>query len=357
MLIYLINLFIVAIAAILAMKSKSKTASRFYLSIIFVSMVLVAGLRDSRIGTDTGSYVGMFNAIWSFLDSIALGSSTWEYGFWILNWLVHLVSDQYMFLLLAIAMITIGCYQWAIVKYSAHLVISFLVFIMMGFYTFFFNGARQGMACAICALAIGPLQERNFFKYAMYIVIAFFFHKSAIIALPVYFIFNKINTIKKNIFIILVGCAGALYLQSIVDLSSTFFSRYNVYGVAGEGGGYYTAGFICLLSLFFLYLKKFIEVDRERYDLFLNMLLFGAVVSIVPSFFSLNPSGILRLNLYFSISVVFLWPILYINIKNNLVKIYFSCLFTGLYLIYFMLTTQKFSNLTPYMFNSTLRFF
>jgi hypothetical protein len=355
MIIYFILLFTVVLAANLARKSKSFVESRFFLCVVFASMVLVAGLRDRTVGTDTGSYVKYFDDIKTFSDVIKVsGQSGGEYGFWLLNWLVHFFSDQYMALFLAIALIVVGCYQWAILKYSEHIGISFFVFITMQFYTFFFNGARQGIACAIYTLAIGPLLERNFKKYLGYILVAFLFHKTAIIMIPVYFIVKNEISIKSHLIIFLTGVAGVFFFQRIIEIGSRIDSRYSSYGTASEGGAYFTVGVVCFLYAFFLFFRKSVLADRERYDLYLNLLLIGTVISIVATIFRLDPSGVLRMTLYFTISIVFLMPFVFKNLKTRSAKIFFSYAIMTCYLIYFTLSLERFSNLTPYTFNPSI---
>jgi hypothetical protein len=355
MLFYFIMLFVVVLSTQMANRIKSpSTESRFFLLIAFSSMVLVAGMRDRTVGTDTGSYVRYFNDMRTFADVVVTSGKMWEYGFWLLTWLLHFISDQYVVYLFAIALIVVGCYQWSIVAYSENIGISFFVFITMGFYTFFFNGARQGIACAIYALAIGPLLERNFKKYLAYVLLAFLFHKSAIILLPVYFVFGRANTLKANMLILLTGCMVAYFFQQIVEVGAQFDARYEGYATAGEGGGYYTVAFVCALCLFFLLFRRSVRVDKDRYGLFLNMLMFGTMVGVVSSFLSTNPSGFLRYSVYFNIGSVFLWPIVFRNITDRSSKLLVGYFFVVGYLVYFALTTQRFSNLTPYTFNQSI---
>lgn len=357
MLIYVITLFIVVLATYLARKSKSTIMGRFFIFVVFATMVFVAGLRDKSVGTDTGNYVRKFAEIQTFGDVLSIGNRTGEYGYVALSWIINFIFDGYYALLLVIAMIVVGCYQRAILSHSENIVISFFVFITMGFYTFFFNGARQGISCAICALAIGPLMDRNFRKYIFLIIIATIFHKSALVMIPVYFFLKEKNTLKTNIIYIFIGIASALSLQKVVDIMSEYDSRYESYATSGEGGGYYMVAFTCILTLFFLLFKKFVQIDRERYVLFLNMLIFGAIISVISAFLKINPSGILRFTLYFNVSVIFLWPIVYKNLANRSTRILFNYFFAVGYLVFFVLTTERFSKLIPYTFNQELPFF
>lgn len=354
MIIYFILLFVVVLAAHLAEKYKTLVESRLFIFVVFTSMVLVAGLRDRTVGTDSGSYVKCFKEMLLFSDVKRLGEETREYGFWIFTWIVRSFSDQYSVFFIATALIVVGCYLRSIVRYSSNWTISCFVFITMGFYTFFFNVARQGIACAIYVLAIGPLLKRNLKAYLGYVLLAFLFHKTAIMMLPVYFVFDKTNTIKKNLIIFLAGFAGMALFQFIAGLGSQVDERYAGYGDAGEGGGYFMIGLTAVLGLFFFMFKKHVHTEKDRYELFLNMFLFGAMISLLSALMSVNPNGFLRFSFYLNISAIFLWPIIFKNLINRSSRLFVSYLFLTCHLLLFFLTTERFSNLIPYTFNTDL---
>jgi len=320
-------------------------------------MVLVAGLRDGSVGTDSVYYLIFFDRITSFDEVVKYGNDTLEYGYWTLNWLVHYLSDQYMALFFAIATIVIGCYLRAIFENSRNVAISLFLFISMGHYTFFFNGARQGIACAICSLAIKPLIDRNIWKYLGCVALAVTFHKTAIIMVPVYFLFGRKNTLMRNLLFWFLGVFCAVAIQPLVAIASSFDERYSKYGDSGDGGGYIIVAFYLLLTLFFLGCKGLITIDRKRYHIFLNMLVFGSVISLVSVFFRLNPSGILRLCLYFNVSAIFLWPILFRNILDQSARYFLVGAFSLFYVAFYILTTSRFSKLTPYSLNESLYLF
>lgn len=347
MAIYLFIIVSVTILAISADRAGSGIGRRLFLAVASVTMVAVAGLRSDEVGTDTGNYVRIFNEL-----NFAGGSTSHgEYGFSLLIWILRGISDQYVILLVGIAILCVLCFQYSIGKCSVNLGMSYFIFIAAGFYTFFFNGARQGIACAIYSIAITHLINKEFKKYLLVVLIAALFHKTAIITIPLYFVFNRGNTRNVNCTIVAIGILEVLLLPYIVDITSQYDSRYSTYGTAGEGGGTITAAYLVILSLFFLIFKKYIWKHRESYESFLNMVVFGAVFSLVPTILRVNPSGILRLNIYFTISTVFLWPLVYVNLMQKKTRLLFSFCLLIFYLAFFILSTQRFSNLVPYTFN------
>jgi len=279
-----------------------------------------------------------------------------EWGFWVLTWLAHLVSNEYAIYFTFIALVFIGCCMRAITLYSSSIAISLFVFISMGFYGEVFNGARQAVACGFFMLSIGPMLEGNFKKFLGFILIAFLFHKTAIMTLPAYLIFNKPNNLRNNLLIVLIGCVGLVFFERIVEIASTFDERYAEYANTDIGGGFKTVAFSVATAVFFLLFRSHVQIGRAWYDRFLNIFLFGVMIGIVSSILNANPSGILRYRIYFSQFVCFLWPIVFKNIPDRASKFLVWYIFIWVFLTFFVLTTQRFSNLVPYEFNSHITF-
>lgn len=353
--IYLITLLVVCLCSKYASEVKNNTISTLLLFVSFSTMIFVAGLRDWSIGTDSIDYVRYFERVETFADSAELAMKTKEYGYWTLSWLVHRFSGQYIFLFLSIALVVVSCYQRTILKYSYNSTISFYVFITLGFYTFFFNGARQGLACAICALAVGPLIRSEFKKYVVVVLVATLFHKTALIMLPLYFLLRKKNTLRTNALFGVLALVAALSLPYVVDTFSQYDSRYQGYGASGEGGGFLMSAFNIVLWLFFYVFQQRASIGkRQYYSVFLNMLFFSAVISLTSIVLRINPSGILRLTVYFNIGAIFLLPLCYESFSNRLSKKVFISV-TGVFLVvYFVMTTSSFGQLVPYALNNSL---
>ena len=355
MLIY-IAIFVFTVCAVcLASIARDKLISVLCVACVFISMVLLAGLRDYSVGTDSVNYVRSFERVAFFSEGINEASQTGEFGYWAINWLVRSLSDQYIFLFLTIAMIIGVCYQSAILKYSYNPTISFYAFISLGFYTFFFNAARQGLACAVCALSVGPLIKGEFKKYLIVVLTATLFHKTAIIMLPLYFLLRMKSSVYTTLLFFVLGLLSALSLSFVVESISQFDSRFQGYATAGERGGVVMSIFNILFWLFFYLFRKWVALYRKQYyDIFLNMLFFSAIVSLMSLLFRINPSGVLRLTMYFNIAAIFLLPICYESFANRGSKAIFISV-SGLFLFaYFFMTTSSFGHLVPYKLNSML---
>ena len=85
--------------------------------------------------------------------------------------------------LLAVTLLFVTCHLWAMDLYSKQIEISFFFFITAGIYVTCFNAERQAVACAIYALAVGPLIKGNFKKYLGWVLVASLFHQTALVAI------------------------------------------------------------------------------------------------------------------------------------------------------------------------------
>lgn len=107
------------------------------------------------------------------------------------------------------------------------------------------NVIRQAMAVGVILLGLEALKRKQYVKFAIYVVIATFFHTSAIIALL--FILCDILTFKKNtVYILTIVTVGfSLVYRFLFEKIISISSLSNLYGLysasgAGDSGGYIT---------------------------------------------------------------------------------------------------------------------
>ncbi|MBP7051975.1 MAG: EpsG family protein [Phycisphaerae bacterium] len=270
----------------------------------------MAGMRGSSVGTDTGGYAKGYEA-----ERVSTVADVWdrrsELGYFVLELAARSVSDNYWAILTASAGVVIFCYMWTIYRLSVNPAISLFVFITMGYYTFFFNGARQGLAAAVYCLAFTSLVAGRFWRYALFVAIAFLFHRTAILTLPLYFVFRR----KCSFWYVAALMVGAgvvvCFLHVFLSLGVFINERYSMYAEMEATGGRWLTVFYVLLSVFFLLFKPAIMgEDRRAYDCFLNMLIFGTTVYV-----GVATSGayveLTRFAFYFQVGSVFLWPLVF----------------------------------------------
>lgn len=355
MLPYFIFLFIVIIVSSLLQRFRhTPYLSSLFKFILFLVLVLFASLRNASVGTDTNNYVGSFLSDRNRGYNIFEIQSSIETGYLFLERFAQLLTDQYWVLLLLVAMITVYFYLKTILKLSKNYGISFLVFITLGSYLFFFNGARQGIAAAIFSFSIIEIKKRNLKKYLLWIALAFLFHKTVIITTPLYYILRlKYST--KNLIIIIAS--SLLLINFSFDLllifPESFIDRFNVYENRGSRGGLLLTIFYVSITFIFIFLHKFISLrSRKDYDVYLNMTIFSSIIYSGVYLAGLD-INLVRLSLYFSLGFVLIWPIIFKDIQHKLLPLLFVFFIFG-HLIFYYVYLDKMADLIPYKLNKVL---
>lgn len=348
---YLILLIIIVAIACAGRRYGSKGVKYLSVGIIVLFLVLFAGLRYRTVGTDTGNYLHMFESV-NYINDIW---QTNEYGYNAIMVLASVVSGNYATLLIFIALIVVTCYVSTIVQLTKRYETALFLFITSGAYTFFFNGARQGIAAAICFIAIPFLLDRKPTQYFLLIALAFTFHNTALIAAPLYFLAVPRVGWKQLAIVTVVTVVTIVFLAVFVQLAADLLNdRYAEYAVASEGGGKVMATFIVAQGAgLFLLRKKVVDLNGN-YARLLNIYLLGIVPVIASVVSGVNPSGLLRLHPYFAYTSILLWPMFFQRIKNNNYKLILSFVFLLFFIIFYYMTTSGFSNLAPYRINKDI---
>ncbi|MEN1972614.1 EpsG family protein [Luteimonas sp. MJ204] len=348
---YLLLLGFVPVIAYLGRRSGNRLIQRTSLILAGAALVVFAGVRHRNVGTDTGNYITHFYAGASF-DYVMERQDT---GYYLLSWFARWLSDSYSALLTLIALVVVACYITTITRLVRRYETALYLFITLGVYTFFFNGARQGIAAAICFLAIPYLLERRMWPYVVLVAVAATFHQTALIALPLYWVAQPRVTWRNLIAVAGVTTLLVAFLGVFVGLAAELFNdKYASYAEVGEGGGEvwvtYLVGQGALLYCF----KRLVPDENGWYGRLLNIYLIGLVPALASTLSGVNPSGVLRLHLYFSPTAILLWPMVFRQFGLTPLRGIVSVGFFAVTLVFFVLTTSTFSGLTPYRVNPEL---
>lgn len=180
--------------------------------------ILIAGLRDSTVGSDTDLYViPIFNGIASngqnlieFLDSYP----GMEWGYLFVNYVIAQITDEPFVLLLCIHILIIIPMFVTAMKWRDYLPPVLFMFV---FYMIFFQEtlsiARQSIAISLSMYAITLLWEKKYVYYGVYMIIAFLFHQTAVVALTfpmIYFFVDRFSI--RQYYMIFIGAALVIAL-------------------------------------------------------------------------------------------------------------------------------------------------
>lgn len=343
---YLLILSLVIFWILLEKKSLNRTS--FWLPLI--TLTLFAGARSYRVGTDTGNYTRNFNSQLN-VDYFRFNEDV-EFGYQVLEYALLNVTSNYFWLLTITSSVIIYCYLKAIKRYSVNYVFSVFLFITLGVYTFFFNGLRQGIAMAFFSLAMPYLLDKKFISYLAVCIFASLFHITALFMIPFYFI---VNLEIKPLYKILTTFLGSLLLSRLlVSYIASTNERYEGYTeVSEETGGFLSLSFFIVIMFLIIVINYVYKIKDEQFTKLFTFYSVGLAFVIPIAILGTNPSGPQRLLSYFTWTLFLILPIIFKKINS----IYINSTAVVLFTIYFILTTTRFSNLTPYILNPIFKVF
>ncbi len=323
-----------------------------YLFVFFLSLAIFIGLGDMIGGYDRYVYGEMFDVIadetrsgknYSSLLFLMNGK---EYGYFIWEILIsHITANRYIFIFICSIFMYLLYYR-AFKLYILNYPVACFIFLGLFFY-FTITYIRQVIAVGIVWQSIRYIWHRKPFPFFALILLAFSFHNSAAIALPLYFIPIRMFS-KKQILIVLSICLVA----SLTPLPSILISS------AGDATGMeertekYSGdemvGFRWdyLIEVFFfiwVFFKNYHLISNKKKELvFFNMSLVFCAILIF--FIRFGQGG--RFGWYFMIGLIYTLTRLSVHPKAlNWMK---PLIITVCFLLFSRITIAWSFNLTPY---------
>ena len=289
MILYLAWFFISVILFYSTLKSSKKIQIQM-VTIYLLALAVFVGLGDMLGGYDRYIYAELYD---SMADVTHGGGNPWksiafafygsEFGYGTFcALLTYLTGNRYIFIFITTMIIYILLIK-SLKQYVDNA--PFAVVMFMGlWFLFTFTYLRQVIGCTIVWLSIKYIIERDWKRFLLVWFIAFSFHNSAIIFLPVYFLpIRKFTRLQ-----VLIVMAAALLL----GLSPFPQALFAAYGEVDEGrtnaAGYATdAGFrwaYLIEALFFIYviIKNYHQISEKKKDVFMlnTALIFCAILLI-----------------------------------------------------------------------------
>lgn len=240
-----------------------------------------------------------------------------EYGYMLLMKICSWITPNFTFALGIISLIWIIGYYKFFEHYSPYIAVPVLLLLVTEFPQSLFV-LRQHLAIAIWLFAYPYIIKRDFIRFLLVGGLAISMHSTAIIFLPVYFlygVFNK-NTWLINSIILAVGCVILFSaLEGINDYAELSYGNY----ITGEKAGNSNLTNAYKYSLYFLSYVFFLR-DKIFQDGIYKLLTISIIMGIILSFFGTSFSLTGRLIRYFTPACMLLIPIVMIHIKNPCIR-------------------------------------
>lgn len=334
---------------------------RQFLLVSIVILTVVAGLRYET-GVDWITYTIMFDQTPSIGTSNffhILGSL--NFGFSILLSLVKTLGGGIQTVFLIVAIISFTFLYKALKIYTPYRNTSLLLYFCLFFFVLDMSGIRQAVALNIFFYSIQYIENRNFKKYMLYTLLAFSFHWTSFLFLPIYFVFNRRFSTKACVIFFVICILFAFFqIRWVVFLLSVipnifgdefhfkilFYTQNSVFAtpkIFGFGG----IAIFCIFIFLCIYRKK-LENQYPYHNIYFNLFLFQIFI-----YFALFEFGDIsaRLRLYTFLSMIIVLPYffyLFKGIGNKIIFFFLVVSYGFLFARPYLLTTEQAIAYTPY---------
>lgn len=181
------------------LKSRYK---RYWLMAICLVLAFLAGTRDYS-WNDTMIYVDSFQLYTPTLAELTQFSQPYGYaemGFYYIGVIVKTFTSNVVVYFLVVALLSFFFLYKAFDKYCIYPVLGVCAYISRFYLARNFMQIRAGLSYAIILMAVQYITKRDWKRYFAWVFVAYLFHHSAIIAVPLYFL-CMIDIKKKHIVI------------------------------------------------------------------------------------------------------------------------------------------------------------
>lgn len=278
---------------------KNKTVIWFFFGIV----LFMLSLRGEKVGSDTPVYLYHFEKISRFSIEQIFEQYENEYGYYLLNKAISFFTKNNQIFLAIIAIICVAPVAHLYAKNSENAMLTIAIFIISSNFPILFSGLRQSIALAVVAISYKYIKEKKLWKFLLLILLAFFFHKSALVALLLYPMYHmKITKPKLFVFIPIIATVF-VFNKPIFEFMIQFLGEYGENYSAKETGAY---AMIVLFALFVL--LAYIAPDESKMDKETIGLRNIMVLALTMQTFALASPVAMRMNYYNIMLVPLLLP-------------------------------------------------
>lgn len=316
-----ITLFIiVAILGVLPINSTGKLSQVFLLALSLV-LVLLSGFRNGDQFPDYSAYLIMY-------DDIKTDEVIVEPSFLLIANIVHFVFNNVLFLFVIYALIGVSIKLTAIKQLTDLWLLSLVVYVSNFFILHEMIQIRAGVAAAFLLLCIKPIYDRNLKKFLLFSLLSMFFHISAIIVLPLWFIVKINKRILIYVLTAIIPIAFCIYFLNLTILNFIPIpyvqEKLDLYIYLQElevadfltGINVFNYVFLAkILIFYFLLYKHAVITANNKYGMIL-LTIYGIALFMYPAL-AMMPVMATRVSELLGVVEIILFPLVYYTFANK----------------------------------------
>lgn len=320
----------------------------YLISAIFIT---IAALRGITVGTDTASYIRDY----SFVKMYSYGEIIEYYadnpGYYAMSKIFADLGISVQIWFAVVAGIYIYAVSRLIYRFSGDPVLSYILFLTIGFYGFSLAGLKQTVAMAFVFISYRYLYDSRYIQFVLFVVFASLFHLSSLV-----FLFSLAIHFLKNLrfYYAILSALFIIWLFTYNTVASRVlnlldFEHYISYlEMEKESGGTLTMFFIILLIqlVSIIYMKVYAKENMtEARDIF-GMSYLGLLAQLL----SLVAASAFRVGLYFSLFSVILLPNCVSKERNPKTRLLLKLGIICTFCFNFWYSNRNGSSIVPYVF-------
>ena len=285
-------------------RNNPEITDKIYLFLASVALMLLTGLRGSKVGADTRGYIRNFLEMDGFSWKFALSekSGRFESGYKLWTKLVGAITDsEVVFLVCSAALFALflGIY---INKNSKNRFLSIILYYTVSGFSFQLSGIRQALAMAIVLVSFDFIKERKFFRFLIIVFLASLFHKSAFAVIPMYFIAHIKMNFKNFLIFITTGILIWAFKLPLLDFANNVLG-YEKSAIGFEGGAVYVVAMYSI-TILASYIYMNLLLKDEKNVVFFNITFFSLFIYILRYYVQIAE----RISFYYQFAFIILLP-------------------------------------------------
>lgn len=353
MLFYLAIFSVVTTIVYVYQKSVAKPASKKWLWLLAIFLlVLMASLRVN-VGTDYPNYVDLYYRI-------SLGFKThFEPGFVFINQISRVLFNSPQGVFILSSALYVSCVFYAVKRQSKNLALSIILFCVLPFYLYSFNAVRQAVALGMVLVASWYVFRAKFWKYFLVVCVsAVLFHKTALLMVPMYFLLRF--DYRKYGYLLVLIAAGIVTMcrRYLINVLLFFYPAYrNQLELLDEGVSeiFVGMGLFGLVLVIYLLSTKRLSMKKNEHRIYINTVFY---VLTLHSLFFWMP-GAFRLYSYLDILLIIVIPNLISLVEDKDIKRFIIVLLNCILFVYFIISVglNNSNDVLPYktIFNDSIK--
>lgn len=321
--------------------TSQKLINIFFFTLASLILIVIAGVRYN-VGSDYQLYLRL--QIPEVLNGITfrvepLYREVIKFGH-------SLGNDQWIFVITHLIIVIFFLLSY--LEFSTIFWLSLSIFLLSGVFNNSLNIMRQTIAAAIVIWGFRFIYKRNLIMYIGSIVIAYFFHATAVLLAPFYFLTRIKFSITRMITVLLIAVlfrAPARIALEYLSNRYQFYSSYlgSIYDRSTSGGIYLVTSFFVLFISSLIWSDKYVDINKNKNEKqIINFLMWvQTITTIICLWFPIIPHAYRLMYMLYPTQALLL-PLLISKYKKMskirimfivIVVLYFFVFFTKVYYI------------------------